>query len=99
MEILADMVKSSKFSKEAVEAQKTTSLAALTKQDDPRDFILKNIHYTAYRDHMISQPIQGNVKSIPNITSESVSNYKRDLFIGSRMVIAATGAIDHPEFA
>ncbi|CAG9328560.1 unnamed protein product [Blepharisma stoltei] len=99
MEILADVVLSSKFNKNAIEEQKAESAEALFDTADNKRLILENIHYTAYRDHMIGQPIRGNQKSIQNITQDAIKDYIDAHYIAPRMVLTATGNVDHKQIA
>lgn len=98
VEILSDLVLSSKFNKNIIEEQKSASLAGLTNTADHRRFILENIHYTAFRDHMIGQPIRGNSVSISNITQDAIKDYVDAHYIASRTVLVATGSVNHSEF-
>lgn len=35
---------------------------------DTREMVLENVHYAAYRDHIMGQPILGNRNSIMSIS-------------------------------
>lgn len=97
VEILADIASSSKFNKNIIEEQRQASLAGLMNTADHRRFILENIHYTAFRDHMFGQPIRGNSVSIGNITQDSIKDYIDAHYVGSRMVLVATGSVDQSQ--
>jgi processing peptidase subunit beta len=94
-ELLADIALSSKFNKNFIEDQRESSLQSLHDTSDPRKFVLENVHYTAYRDHMFGQPTRGNSVSINNITQDSIKDYLDAHYIGSRMILTATGGVDH----
>lgn len=66
-EILGDMVNNSNFNKNDIETVREKVQNEVKNDLDPRRITLDNIHYTAYRDHMIGQPIRGNKISIANI--------------------------------
>ncbi|OMJ65990.1 hypothetical protein SteCoe_5991 [Stentor coeruleus] len=98
MDVLSDIALSSKFNKNFIEEQREASLTGLRDTADVRKFILENIHYTAFRDHMIGQPIRGNQVSIGNITQEGIKDYIDAHYIATRMVLVATGSVNHEEF-
>ena len=97
VEILADIALSSKFNKNVIEEQRQASLLALHDTRDMRKFILENIHFTAFRDHMIGQPIRGNSVSIGNITQDSIKDYVDAHYTASRMILVATGSVNHAQ--
>ena len=94
-ELLADIALSSKFNKNFIEDQREASLAGLRDTADPRKLIMENVHFTAFRDHMFGQPTRGNSVSVSNISQDSIKDYLDAHYIGSRMVLAATGNVDH----
>lgn len=99
MELLSDVVLSSKFNKNAIEEQRVESTAALSHTPDHKRLVLENIHFTAYRDHMIGQPIRGNQKSVQNINQDNIKDYIDAHYIAPRMVLAATGSVDPHQVA
>lgn len=98
VELLSDIALSSKFNKNTIEVQKESSLLELANTSDHRKFILENIHYTAFRDHMIGQPIRGNSVSVSNITQDAIKDYIDAHYLASRIVLVATGSVNHSEF-
>ena len=97
VELLSDIALSSKFNKNAIEEQRQASLAGLQNTADSRRFILENVHYTAFRDHMFGQPIRGNSVSVSSISQDSIKDYMDAHYIASRMVLVATGTVDHAQ--
>jgi processing peptidase subunit beta len=97
-EVFAGMVKSSKFSTSVVEAEREKALAELadvTKPGYAKNLIKENVHYTAFRDHMIGQPIRGNQKSLRLIQQADLEKYMNTHYVGSRMVLVAAGNVEH----
>lgn len=97
VELLSDIALSSKFNKNAIEEQRQASLAGLQNTSDPRRFILENVHYTAFRDHMIGQPVRGNSVSVNSISQDSIKDYAEAHYIAPRMILVATGTVDHAQ--
>jgi mitochondrial-processing peptidase subunit beta len=98
VELLADIALSTKFNKNFIEEQREASLAGLKDTRDNRKLILENIHYTAFRDHMFGQPIRGNCVSVANISQDHIKDYLDAHYLANRMVLVATGNVNHTEF-
>jgi processing peptidase subunit beta len=97
-EVFADIVKSNKFSTSVIESERERALAELvdmSKANFPKTLITENVHYTAFRDHMIGQPLRGNQKSLRLISSEDIQKYVDTHYVGSRMVLVGTGNVAH----
>ena len=56
------------------------------------------IHFNAFRDHMLGQPMRGDPDNLQNLTSDVLSQYRSANFIGDKMVIVGTGAVEHDDF-
>lgn len=97
VELLADISLSTKFNKNFIEEQRDSSLSGLKDTSDPRRFILENVHYTAFRDHMFGQPIRGNSVSIGNINQDNIKDYLDAHYIAPRMVLVGTGGVNHAQ--
>ena len=95
VELLADISLSTKFNKNFIEEQRESSLAGLKNTSDHRRFILENIHFTAFRDHMFGQPTRGNSVSIGNISQDAIKDYLDAHYIAPRMVLVGTGGVNH----
>ena len=95
-ELFAGIVKSNKFSTSVVESERERAIAEVkdvTKPNFPKTLITENVHYTAFRDHMIGQPMRGNLKSLYKIQSEDLQKYVDTHYVGSRMVVVGTGSV------
>lgn len=90
------MLLNSNFNKGDLETEKESLQADIVNQSsNPRRFVLENVHVTSFRDHMMGQPIYGNVRSVSNITSEDVKQWVEEEYTGDRMVVVASGDVDH----
>jgi processing peptidase subunit beta len=57
--------------------------------------VLENVHYTAYRDHIIGQPILGNRDSIMRINRNDIKQFVDTHYIAPRIIIAGAGNVEH----
>ena len=97
-EVFSKLVLSSKFSKTTIEAEREHALGELldtTKPGYAKNIITENVHYTAFRDHMLGQPLRGNQKSLRAIQQECLQKFVETHYVGNRMVLAASGAVQH----
>lgn len=58
---------------------------------------LENVHFNAFREHMMGQPRRGDRDNLGNITAEDVANYHAQNYIGDNMVVVGSGQHDHNE--
>lgn len=96
--ILADVFTNKKFSKGVIEEQREFELHNL-RAKDPKEVVMNNLFYTAFRDHMISQPIKGNDQSLTRFKLEDIQKHIADHFVGSRIVVVGTGNVNHQQVA
>jgi len=64
---------------------------------DPKETLMENVYYNIYREHMMGQPILGDIDNIRNINRDQVIDFKHRNYFGENMVIVGTGAIDHQQ--
>jgi len=98
VEILGDMVCNSLYDKSALEAEKDTIWAEL--QETNKDFmetLMENVYYNIYREHMMGQPILGDIDNIYQIDRDMVTGFYHENYYGENMVIVGTGDIPHDQ--
>lgn len=54
---------------------------------------MENVYYNIFREHMMGQPILGDIDNIRSINREMVVNFHATNYFGENMVIVGTGAI------
>jgi len=59
---------------------------------------MEAVHYNAFRDHQMGQPIRGEPDSIQNLTADMLNQYRAANFTGENIVIVGTGNVDHDVF-
>lgn len=65
--------------------------------DDPGDLVFENFAHTLFPDHSLGHPIAGTAAEIQEISHGAVTNYYRENYLPSELVIAAAGGVDHDE--
>jgi len=56
---------------------------------------MENVYYNVFREHMMGQPILGDIDNIRSINREMVVDYHATNYFGENMIIVGTGKIDH----
>lgn len=96
VEILGDMLCNSVFDNYHLELEKDTIWQELeATNQDPKETLMENVYYNIYREHMMGQPILGDIDNIRQINREMVMDYRNTNYYGENMVIVGTGAVDH----
>ena len=56
---------------------------------------MENVYFNVYRDHMMGQPILGDIDNIRSISRDMITDFYRRGYYGENMVIVGSGAINH----
>ena len=95
---MSDMILNSIYDKQLIEHEKQVILAEVEHVNgDPMEFVLENGHFTAFRDHVMGQPILGNLRSIPKLGAEDLFNFVQNNYVGCRIVVVGVGEVEHNE--
>lgn len=96
IDILADILQNSKFDEDELQREKHVILQELgAANDTPDDCVFDRFTETAYRHQSLGRAILGTRETINSFTPDMIRTYINREYSGERMVIAATGAIDH----
>lgn len=58
---------------------------------------MENVYYNIYKDHMMGQPILGDIDNIYEINRDMVVDFQKTNYYGENMVIVGTGNVNHQE--
>jgi processing peptidase subunit beta len=98
IDILADILQNSNFDEAAVTAERDTILREMESVNENfEEVIFDKLHETAFRGTALGRTILGPEENIQRITSNDLKDYLKTHYVGSRMVVAAAGAVDHAE--
>jgi len=96
--VLGDMVCNSNFDANDLEALKEeVSIEHEADHQRYRETLLNNVHFNAYRDHMMGQPIKGDRDNVAALTEDHVRSYHNDNYYGDNIVVVATGNVTHDQ--
>ena len=98
VEVLGDMINNSRFDKQAIEVEREVITSEL--EETNKDFfetLMENVYFNIYREHMMGQPILGDLDNIKSITQDQILDYYERNYYGKNLVLVATGNVKHDE--
>jgi processing peptidase subunit beta len=96
--ILGDMLQNPRFDKNMIEDERDTIKTELEESNkDTQETIMEAVHFNCFRDHMIGQPILGDIDNIQNVTQDMIRQYHATHYVGKNLVVVATGNVDHKQ--
>lgn len=98
VEILGDMLCNSTYDPYHVELEKDTIWQELESvNQDPKETLMENVYFNIYREHMMGQPILGDIDNIRQITRDMIVDFHQRNYFGENIVIVGAGAISHQQ--
>lgn len=98
-DILSDMVLNSVMPDDEVERERQVILQEIGMTLDTPDDLVFDLHQErAYPDQALGAPILGTADIIKTMKRETLMDYVDRFYTGSRMVISASGHVEHDDF-
>ena len=98
VEILGDMICNSNYDNYHLEMEKDTIWQELeATNNDHMETLMENVYYNIFREHMMGQPILGDIDNIYQINRDMVVDFYQTNYFGENMVIVGTGAVSHQQ--
>lgn len=99
VDILADILRNSIFDPEEFEREKTVVLQEINQSlDTPDDIVFEHFQTCAFPNQPAGRPVLGSVETVMGISRETLDSYMKTNYTPNRMVISASGKINHDEF-
>ena len=99
LDILADILLNSSFDPTEFERERTVILQEIGQANDtPDDIIFDHFQERAFPDQAMGRPVLGHHDIIRGLGREAVIAYLRDHYGAARMVLSASGNLDHDRF-
>lgn len=96
VEILADILQNSKFDEARMDRERDVILREMEEvEGQTEEVIYDHLHATAFQYTPLGRTILGPAQNIKTITKEHLKNYIATHYTAPRMVIAASGAVEH----
>ncbi len=96
LEILADILQNSLFSRDELEREREVILQEIAAtRDSPDDIGYDLLQEAAFPDQPVGRPILGTTHSVKSFDRQSLEGFLSHHYVPERMVISAAGAIHH----
>ncbi|KAL1519473.1 hypothetical protein AB1Y20_022992 [Prymnesium parvum] len=98
VEMLSDILLNSTFSKDAVERERDVILREMQEVDSQiEEVVFDRLHEVAFVGTPLARTILGPEENIKSISVDDIVNYVKTHYTAPRMVLAASGAVDHDQ--
>eukprot|EP01025_Chloroclados_australasicus_P008093 TRINITY_DN12795_c1_g1_i1.p1 TRINITY_DN12795_c1_g1~~TRINITY_DN12795_c1_g1_i1.p1 ORF type:complete len:524 (-),score=60.49 TRINITY_DN12795_c1_g1_i1:223-1692(-) len=97
-DLLGDILMNSQLSQSSVESERNVILREAQEIDGmPEEVMLDHLHATAFQHTPLGRTILGPTANIQSMSQEDVESYVRNHYTSGRMVLVASGQVDHDE--
>jgi processing peptidase subunit beta len=98
VDILADILQNSTFDKDHIERERSTILREMEEvAAQPEETIFDHLHSIAFQGTSLGRTILGPAENVNSITRDDLLKYISTHYTAPRMVLAASGGVDHQE--
>jgi len=98
VELLSDLLQNSTFSQAAVEREREVILREMEEVDNQiEEVVFDRLHEVAYVGTPLARTILGPKENIKSIMADDIVKYIKTHYTAPRMVLAASGAVNHDE--
>lgn len=99
LDVLADIVQHSNMPEDEVERERGVILQEIGMcSDTPDDIIFDQYFETAFAGQSVGAPILGTTEIIQSMPRETLMDFTKRFYTPSRMVVCASGNLDHDAF-
>ncbi len=98
LDILSDMLLHSALEPDEMTREKSVVIEEIKMyEDSPEDKVHEVFEETMWRNHPLGRAIIGTEQTVSSLTRENLTSYLSTRYVPDRIVVAATGNIDHAE--
>lgn len=98
VDILGDILQHSSFDDTELGREKEVIVQEIGQtHDTPDDIIFDHLQETAYPDQPLGRSILGTSTKVRGFGRDTIAGYMKKRYLASKMVLSASGAIDHDE--
>ncbi|GJP35824.1 hypothetical protein CLOM_g20345 [Closterium sp. NIES-68] len=96
VDLLGDILQNSLFNEDAVNRERGVILREMQEiEKQVEEVLFDHLHATAFQFSPLGRTILGSADNVRSITREDLEKYIATHYTGPRMVVAASGAVDH----
>lgn len=99
LDIIADILQNSKMDKEELAKEQGVIIQEINMQNDtPDELVFDYLAAKAFPDQPLGRPILGTADNVRAVTSQKLLDYMHTQYTADRMIISASGYVDHDAF-
>lgn len=96
LDVLSDMLLSSKFDREDIKREREVVLEEVHMYEDTPDELVHDLHLNnIWQGHALGRNILGTISSIEKLDNSLITEYYQDFYTPDNIVIAAAGNLTH----
>ena len=96
LDIIADILQHSTLEPEELAREQAVVVQEISQAiDTPDDIIFDYFQAAAYPDQAVGRPVLGTAEIVQSMSRETIFSYMRKNYSAGRMVLSASGAIEH----
>lgn len=96
LDIIADILQHSTLEPEELAREQAVVVQEISQAiDTPDDIIFDYFQASAYPDQAVGRPVLGTAEIVQSMSRETIFSYMRKNYSAGRMVLSASGAIEH----
>lgn len=96
VDVLADMVKNSRFPKKELEKEKKVVLEEMKMyRDSPDDVVFEEFSKQVFQNHPIGRPIIGYEETVSSFKRKNLFDYMDERYQPDNLLVAVAGNVDH----
>uniref|UniRef100_A0A1I7ZDC1 Mitochondrial-processing peptidase subunit beta n=1 Tax=Steinernema glaseri TaxID=37863 RepID=A0A1I7ZDC1_9BILA len=98
VDILADVLRNSKFDDAAIEAERNVLLRKMQEaEENIQEVVFDNMHAAAFQGTPLARSPLGTTEAIKEITRRDITEFAEDHYKPVRMVISGAGGVSHEQ--
>jgi len=98
LDIVADILQHSVFDDGELARERAVVLQEIGQAEDtPDDIIFDHFQARAYPDQALGRPVLGTAEIVGSLSREAISGYMREHYSGERLILCASGRVDHDQ--
>lgn len=99
IDLIGDILQNSTLDQSELDRERAVVIQEIHQTNDtPDDIIFDQFQEVAFPDQPIGRPVMGTVSLIEGIQRETIKNYMEEQYSADRIVVAASGNVDHDKF-
>jgi predicted Zn-dependent peptidase len=96
IDVLADILQNSVYDEAELERERAVVLQEIGQAEDtPDDIVFDHFQETAFPDQSMGWPVLGRAEIVRSLPREVVAGYLESRYRPERMIVAASGKVDH----